>query len=74
MDSVCFEAIAPEGSLRLTLAIHPVSSVGFGDRTRLAAELAKWNLAADGVVLTKYGGGAPHADMALTARRKAAEG
>ncbi len=33
----------------------------------LAAEQAKWNLAADGVVLTKYGGGAPHADMALTA-------
>ena len=35
----------------------------------LAAEQAKWNLAADGVVLTKYGGGAPHADMALTARK-----
>ena len=34
----------------------------------LAAQQAKWNLAADGVVLTKYGGGAPHADMALTAR------
>ena len=34
----------------------------------LAAEQAKWNLAADGVVLTKCGGGAPHADMALTAR------
>lgn len=33
----------------------------------MAAELAKWNLGADGVVLTKYGGGAPHADMALTA-------
>lgn len=33
----------------------------------MAAEQAKWNLAADGVVLTKYGGGAPHADMALTA-------
>lgn len=41
------------------------------DRTRnssIAAELAKWNLAADAVALTKYGGGAPHADMALTAR------
>ena len=34
----------------------------------LAAGQAKWNLAADGVVLTKFGGGAPHADMALTAR------
>ena len=35
----------------------------------MAAEQAKWNLAADGVVLTKYGGGAPHADMSKTARR-----
>ena len=35
----------------------------------MAAEQAKWNLAADGVVLTKYGGGAPHADMSQTARR-----
>jgi glycine reductase complex component B subunit alpha and beta len=34
----------------------------------LAAQQARWLLAADGVVLTKYGGGAPHADMALTAR------
>jgi hypothetical protein len=34
----------------------------------LAAQQAKWVLAADGVILTKYGGGAPHADMALTAR------
>ena len=41
------------------------------DRARncmLAAQQAKWALAADGVILTKYGGGAPHADMALTAR------
>lgn len=41
------------------------------DRARncmLAAQQAKWALAADGAVLTKYGGGAPHADMALTAR------
>jgi hypothetical protein len=34
----------------------------------LAAQQAKWTLAADGAILTKYGGGAPHADMALTAR------
>lgn len=33
----------------------------------MAAQQAKWNFAADGVVLTKYGGGAPHADMSLTA-------
>lgn len=34
----------------------------------MAAQLAKWNLDADAAVLTKVGGGAPHADMALTAR------
>ena len=34
----------------------------------MAARLAKWNLAADGVILTKYAGGAPHADMFETAR------
>lgn len=34
----------------------------------MAAHLAKWNLAADGVILTKYAGGAPHADMFETAR------
>lgn len=41
------------------------------DRTRnamLAAQQAKWGLAADGVILTKYGGGAPHAAMALAAK------
>ena len=41
------------------------------DRARnamLAAHQAQWSLAAEGIVLTKYGGGAPHADMALTAK------
>jgi glycine reductase len=33
----------------------------------MASELAKWNLGADGVVLSKAGGGAPHADMGYTA-------
>lgn len=33
-----------------------------------AANLAKWSLKADGAVLTKYGGGLPHADLAETAR------
>ena len=33
-----------------------------------AANLAKWTLNADGVVLTKYGGGLPHTDLAETAR------
>ena len=35
---------------------------------KAAANLAKWNLQADGVVLSKYGGGLPHADLAETAR------
>jgi glycine reductase len=35
---------------------------------RAAANLLKWNLRADGAVLTKYGGGLPHADLAETAR------
>ena len=33
-----------------------------------AANLVKWNLCADGAVLTKYGGGLPHADLSETAR------
>lgn len=33
-----------------------------------AASLVKWTLNADGAVLTKYGGGLPHADLAETAR------
>jgi glycine reductase complex component B subunit alpha and beta len=33
-----------------------------------AATLAKWSLNAEGVVLTKYGGGLPHADLSETAR------
>ena len=35
----------------------------------MAAHLAKWSLQADGAILTKYVGGAPHADMFETARR-----
>jgi glycine reductase len=33
-----------------------------------AANLVKWNLRADGAVMTKYGGGLPHADLSETAR------
>ena len=39
-----------------------------GRNSMMAARLAKWTLGADGVVLTKYVGGAPHADMFETAR------
>jgi glycine reductase len=35
---------------------------------RAAAHLLRWNLRADGAVLSKYGGGLPHADLAETAR------
>lgn len=35
---------------------------------KAAANLVKWSLNADGVVLSKYGGGLPHADLAETAR------
>lgn len=35
---------------------------------RAAANLARWTLKADAAVLTKCGGGVPHADMAETAR------
>ena len=33
-----------------------------------AANLVKWTLRADGAVMTKYGGGLPHADLSETAR------
>ncbi len=35
---------------------------------KAAANLVSWNLKADGAVLSKYGGGLPHADLAETAR------
>ena len=35
---------------------------------RTAANLVRWSLKADAAILTKYGGGVPHADLAETAR------
>jgi glycine reductase complex component B subunit alpha and beta len=35
---------------------------------KAAAHLVQWNLGAEGAVLSKYGGGLPHADLAETAR------
>ncbi len=35
---------------------------------RFAANLVRWSLNADAAVLTKFGGGVPHADLAETAR------
>jgi hypothetical protein len=60
-----------QGHITLAGAIATMAGSDNDDRPRnamLAAQQAKWALAADGAVLTKYGGGAPHADMALTAK------
>lgn len=58
------------GELDFAGVVATVAVSNEDDRDRncmLAAHLAKWNLGADAVLLTKYGGGAPHADMGLTA-------
>lgn len=60
-----------EGKITLVGTIATMAGSDNDDRARnamLAAHQAKWGLGADGVILTKYGGGAPHADMALTAK------
>jgi len=60
-----------EGKITLVGTVATMAASDNEDRERncmLASDMVKWNLAADGVALTKYGGGAPHADMALTAR------
>jgi glycine reductase len=60
-----------DGKITLVGTIATMAGSDNDDRARnclLAAQQAKWLLAADGAILTKYGGGAPHADMALTAR------
>ena len=60
-----------DGEISLVGTIATIAGSDNDDRPRncmLAAQQAKWLLAADGAILTKYGGGAPHADMALTAR------
>jgi glycine reductase len=60
-----------EGKIRLVGSIATMAGGDNFDRElncTLAAELAKWNLGADAAVLTKTGGGAPHADMGYTAK------
>jgi glycine reductase len=60
-----------DGKIVLVGTIATMAASDNAERARncmLAAQQAKWVLAADGAILTKYGGGAPHADMALTAR------
>ncbi len=67
------ELLARHRSKEITFAgvIVMVAASKEVDRNRncmLAANMAKSVLNADGVVLTKYGGGAPHVDMGETAR------
>lgn len=59
------------GELNFVGTVATVAASMESDRNRnclIAAHQAKWALNADGVVLTKYGGGAPHVDMGETAR------
>jgi len=55
--------------------VGTVASIAGSDNTdrdrncRTAASLVKWALNADAAVLTKYGGGVPHADLAETAEK-----
>ena len=58
------------GELTFVGTVATVAASDEVDRDRncmVAAHTAKDTLGADAVVLTKYGGGAPHADMGLTA-------
>lgn len=51
--------------------VATIASADNSDRERncrFAANLAKWVLNADAVVLTKFGGGVPHTDLSETAR------
>ena len=60
-----------EGELNFVGVVASISGLDNEDRDRLcqlAAHLVKWGLNADAAVLTKHGGGVPHADMAQTAR------
>ena len=60
--------------------VGAVASIAGSDNTdrdrncRTAASLVQWALNADAAVLTKYGGGVPHADLAETARLLEAAG
>ncbi|MFQ6028677.1 MAG: glycine/sarcosine/betaine reductase component B subunit [Dehalococcoidia bacterium] len=59
------------GEITLAGAIATASSDREEELNRnclLAAQLARWNLKADGVIVAKYAGGAPHTDMFETAR------
>ncbi len=59
------------GELNFAGSVATIASADNSDRdrnTHLAANLVKWALGADAAVLTKFGGGVPHTDLAETAR------
>ncbi len=59
------------GELTFVGAVASIAGSDNADRDRncrSAASLVRWALNADAAVLTKYGGGVPHADLAETAR------
>lgn len=53
----------------VVLTVSPDSPVDRSRNASMAASIAKWVLGADGVILTKLGGGAPQADLALIAEK-----
>ena len=60
-----------KGELTFAGTIATVAVAREEDRDRnamIAANLANWDLGAEAAILTNYGGGAPHVDMALMAR------
>jgi sarcosine reductase len=59
------------GEINFAGTVATIASANNFDRERncrFAANLAKWALRADAVVLTKFGGGVPHTDLSETAR------
>ena len=65
------------GELNFVGTVATIAGADNADRDRncrAAAGMVKWALNADAAVLTKYGGGVPHADMAETARLLESEG
>lgn len=53
----------------VVLTVSPDSPMDRNRNATMAANMAKWVLGADGVILTKLGGGAPQADLALLAEK-----
>ncbi len=59
------------GEINFIGSVATIASANNFDRdrnTHFAANLVKWALRADAAVLTKFGGGVPHTDLAETAR------